>query len=330
MDFHFYIDSYSYSIRFFSIYRLRIHYPYTNISELLALLLGKWIGRISIFIFILYFSFLMVFSLASLIDLVAIVFLPDTPVIAILTWFWIFFIYAATKGIKRIALTASVLAFITMFTGHTVTVLDSGQKKWNNLLPILEFGWSPVFWGTLILVSIWIELLLLLCIPIKHIEQKRFFLIWVIGILLNALMMFSTTTGVITIFGLGQAENFVYPAAEIVRIVSLGFIDRFDVYALILMTFGTYIRCSLYFRIAYEISVSKASSEWGKRAIFTFLAAAGFFGALYLSNDHIRIGRAIDIYTYMVFLFPLPLFLLWISQTKRRKNKGMIHQNEGQ
>lgn len=273
----------------FTIYRLRTHYPNTIISELLLLLLGKWVGKITICVFIFYFSFLMVFSLASIIDLVVIVFLPDTPHIAILTWFWIFFIYAASKGIKRIALTSSVLAFITMITGHTVTLLDTEKKVWNHLLPLLEFGWSPVFWGVLILVSVWVELLLLLCIPINNIHEKRFFLVWVIGILLNALMMFSTTTGVITIFGLGQADNFVYPATEIVRIISLGFIDRFDVYALILMTFGTYIRCSLYFRIAYEMSVSKISSKWGKRAIFSFLAVAAFLSSLYLSKEHFRI-----------------------------------------
>lgn len=136
--------------------------------------------------------------------------------------------------------------------------------------------------------------------------------------------MFSTTTGVITIFGLAQAENFVYPSTEIVRIISLGFIDRFDVYALILMTFGTYIRCSLYFRIAYEMIVSKQSSKWGKRAIFSFLALVAFLGALYLTKEHIRIERTIIVYTYIIILFPTPFLLLWISQIKRRKSKGMI------
>lgn len=308
----------------FAIYRLRIHYPHTEISEILVHLLGKWIGRVFIVILILYFSFLMVLSFAALVDLTFILFLPNTPIIAILAWFWIFFIYAAAKGIKRIALTASVLTIASIFTGHMVTLLDSGQKEWKHLLPILEFGWSPVLWGALILVSIWIELLQLLCIPIKNIHEKRFFLIWVIGILLNALTMFSTTTGVITIFGLDQAENFVYPAAEIVRIISLGFIDRFDVYALILMTFGTYIRCGLYFRIAYEMSVSNTTSKWVKRALFSFFSIVAFFGAFYLTKEHIRVERAIIVYTYMIVLFPIPFLLLLISWRKRRQTKKNV------
>lgn len=231
----------------FSIYRLRLHHPNRNTTEMLFHLLGKFFGIILLVILILYFLFLTILSFASLVDMVYIAFLPETPIVAIILFFLIFFIFAAQKGIKRIALTAGVLSFIAMVTGHTVTLMDSRKKDWTEIFPIFEYGWSPSVWGTMILISIWIELLLLLCIPLKNAREKHTFLIWTIGVLLNALMMFSTTTGTITIFGIGQADNFVYPALEIVRIISLGFIDRFDVYGLILMTFGVYIRCSLFF-----------------------------------------------------------------------------------
>ena len=303
----------------FAIYRLRLNHPKLNISEMLSLLLGKWFGRIVIVLFILYFLFLTILSFSALVDVVFIEFLPETPRIAIIIWFLIFFIYAATKGIKRIALTAGVLAFIGLITGHTVTLMDTPKKDWSELQPLLEFGWSPALWGSLILISIWIELLLLLCVPIKNIHEKRLFLLWIIGILLNALMMNSTTTGVTTIFGLGQADNFTYPAQEIVRIINLGFIDRFDIYGMILMTFGTYIRCSLYFRIAYEISVSQYSSKWMKRILFLIFVVLTFFGTLYLSKEHFRLMEAINIYTYMIVLFPIPFLLLFISRLKKKR-----------
>lgn len=300
----------------FGIYWLRKHYPNSGVSEILTTLLGKWTGSVVKVILIFYFTFLMILSLATLVDLIYIVFLPNTPRWAILGWFWIFFIYAAIKGIKKIALTAGILTFITMITGHTVTLLDSGKKDWNYMLPVLEFGWSPVLLGSLIILSIWMELLLLLCVPIQNIREKRLFLIWVIGILLNILMMLSTTTGVVTIFSIGQAENFVYPATEIVRIISLGIIDRFDIYALVLMTFGTYVRCSLFFRISYDICMYQAKSILLKRITFLLFSLVSFIGALYLANDHFRIDGAIVVYTYMLFLFPFPFLLLWIRRRK--------------
>lgn len=301
------------------IYRIRLNHPDFNISELLHFLIGKWFGGIVILLFVLYFLFLTILSFAALVDMVFIEFLPETPRIALIIWFLLFFIFAGTKGIKRIALTAGVLTIIGMVTGHTVTILDTPKKDWSELLPILEFGWSPALLGALILISIWIELLLLLCLPIKNIYEKRIFLLWIIGILINVLTMASTTTGVITIFGLGQADNFEYPAQEIVRIINLGFIDRFDIYGMILMTFGVYIRCSLYFRIAYEISISQASSKWVKRTLFSGFIVIIFFGTLYLSKEHLRIKEAIIVYIYMIVLFPIPFLILFISQMKKKR-----------
>lgn len=305
-----------------SIYRLRLKYPKENISDMLHNLLGKFFGTMLTVVFIIYFLFLTIFSFALLVDFVYIAFLPETPLLAILVWFLIFFVYVAIKGMKRIALTAGVLSIIAMVSGHTVTLLDTRMKDWSELQPMFEFGWSPILWGSLLLTSIWIELLLLLCVPIQNIREKRMFLLWSIGILLNALMMFSTTTGSITIFGLGQADNFVYPALEPVRIISLGFIDRFDIYGLLLMAVGTYIRCSLYLRIAYDIVESKVSSKWIKRCWFLGLVLLVFLGTYYLSKEHYRLDKTLDIYAYMIVLLPIPFLLLGVSYLKGKTKQS--------
>ncbi|MBO0999656.1 endospore germination permease [Bacillus sp. SD075] len=305
-----------------AIYRLRLKYPKQNISDMLHNLLGKPFGTLIMMVFIIYFLFLTVFSFALLVDFVYIAFLPETPRLAILVWFLIFFVYASIKGIKRIALTAGILAMIALVTGHTITLLDTRMKDWSQLQPIFEFGWSPTLWGALLLVSIWIELLLLLCVPIQNIREKRMFLLWSMGILLNALMMFSTTTGSIAIFGLGQADNFVYPSLESVRIISLGFIDRFDIYGLILMAVGSYIRCSLYFRISYDITVSKVSSKWIRRFWFTGFVLLVFLGTNYLSKEHFRLEKMLNIYAYMVILLPIPFLLLGRSYLKEKTRQS--------
>lgn len=302
------------------IYKLRLKYPDLEASGIASTLLGKWLGNAFNVLFVIYFIFLTILSFASLIDLVYIVYLPETPRLALILWFMIFFIYAAIKGIKRIALTAAVLTFIGVITGHTITLLDTPKKDWGELMPILEFGWSPVFWGTLIIISIWVELLIFLFIPIKNIKEKRMLLIWGVSIIITALTMNSTTTGVITIFGLGQADNFLYPATEIVRIISLGFIDRFDVYAVILMTFGVYIRCSLFFRFSYNLFTKPLNSKWVKRTWGAVLALIVLFGTIYISKEHYRIEEMINFYTYFIVLYPVPFVLLFISWINKRTN----------
>jgi spore germination protein KB len=300
-----------------AIYFIKIKYRKLNVKKIFKAILGEKFGKVFIFILILYFLFITVVSLSSFIDFVYILFLPDTPPIALIIWFLIFIMYGASKRIKGIALTAGVLAFIALTTGNTITILDSPLKDWGNLKPVLEFGWSPVLIGTLIICSIWIELIFLLLLPVKNAKEKGTFLLWSIGILLNALMMLSTTTGVITIFGLGQAENMLYPAQEIVRIINLGFLDRFDVYGMVLNGFGTYIRCCLYFRLTYELCTTEKSSRTYKRSIYIFLAFIIAAFSIYLDVEHFRVENAINIYVYMVVLFPLPFILLLLSLRKK-------------
>ena len=303
----------------YSIYQLRKSYPNLQPKQLLETLLGSLGSKVLRYIFVLYFLFLTILSFATLVDFVYIGFFPETPVPALIICFLIIFIYATLKGYKRIALTAGALTFIALITGHTVTLMDSPKKDWSETLPFFEYGWSPSLWGCFILISIWVELLLLLCIPIE-IKEKRMFLFWTIGILLNALMMFSTTNGAITIFGLGQASNFTYPAQEIVKIINLGFIDRFDIYGMILMLFGVYIRCSLFFRIAYDFSLSENASKWKERISFFLLMLITAVGTNYIAKDHMRVEDMIHIYTFMIVLYPIPFLLLFISWWKRRRN----------
>ncbi|GAB3804784.1 GerAB/ArcD/ProY family transporter [Virgibacillus kimchii] len=295
-----------------SIYFIKVKYKDKNVKEIFTGILGKKLGKTLIFIFICYFLFITIVSFSTFIDFVHILFLPDTPPVVLIIWFLIFLLYGSLKGIKPIALTAGVLAFIAMTTGNTITLLDSQLKEWANLKPIMEFGWSPVLIGTLIIISIWVELIFLLFLPLENSKERGLFLLWSIGILINALMMLSTTTGVITIFGLGQAENMLYPAQEIVRIINLGFLDRFDVYGMILNGFGTYIRCCLYFRLAYELSTTSASKKY-KRFVYTLFTIIVLVFVIYLNVNHLRVENTIIVYVYTIVLFPVPLILLLIN-----------------
>lgn len=310
----------------YAIYKLRLKYPTLYINDLLKELLGKWFGRLMTLLFIIYFLFLTIFSYAMLIDFVKIGFLDTTPYFALMLWFFIFMIYAALKGIKRIALTAGILALIALITGHTLTLMDTPKKDWGELLPILEFGMSPVILGALILLSIWIELIILLFLPIRDIKEKHYFKIWLFAIFIVAFTMNSTTTGVVMIFGLGQATNFQYPAQELVRIVNLAFIDRFDIYGMILMTFGNYIRCSLFLRIAYEMTTHAKPSKWRKRIVFTLFSLIIFICTYLIVIRHFRVEYAIDVYAYMIILYPIPFILLAIATFKQRKETSPSNQ----
>lgn len=302
------------------VYHLRKKYPASNFQQTLYLLVGKFFGTLLLLPLFGYFLFISMLSLASLADMVNISFLPETPTWALAIWAMIFCLLAAKKGVKAISLTAGILSFIAMVTGHSVTLLSLPKKEWMHLKPILEFGWTPSILGAIVLTSIWTELLFLLVVPLNNPKEKHLFLCWCAGILLNGLMMLSTMTGSIMIFGMGLSDTFTYPALETVRILSLGFIDRFDIYGMILMTVGCYIRISFYFRLSYDLAAPYlANKTWLQQACFWSLGMGVLGLAIYVSSNHFRMEKFVIYYCYSIVLFMLPFFLLLIALVKDKK-----------
>lgn len=155
-------------------------------------------------------------------------------------------------------------------------------------------------------------------IPMRFEKGKKLLLFWVIGVILNAIMMLSTTTGTIMVFGAGQTDNMIYPALEVVRLITLGFIDRFDIYGLILMSFGCFIRGSLYLRIAYDLVYPNESKQNNWILLIITVAVGGL--SCYLSRIHLRMEQFTIYYAYSILLLPLPFLLLIISRFRKKKH----------
>lgn len=303
------------------IYRLRLQFAKTDFRSFARSVMGKFAGTLLLMAFSLYFAFLCIMSTVQLVDMVNICFLPETPNLALTCLFLFICLYAAAKGIKALALTSAVLSLFAITIGYTVSIASAPMKDWRNLYPLLEYGWSPVWLGCLVLLSVWMELAFLLVIPLRNAADKSLFRMWGICIAWNMLIMMMTISGVIAVFGLGQASNFLYPALEMVRIISLGFIDRFDTYALVLMSFGCYIRSSLYLRLCCDLIMPLASQK-KQRFLLLAIWAVVLACSLYIANTHIRVRHFSLLDVYGIALFPLLALLLGLSWLKRKRLSG--------
>lgn len=303
------------------LYRLRLKYPKQPIPIALRKVLGNFLAIFTILLLFIYFSFLTSLSIASIVDMVSTIFLPATPVWVLVISFLLLSIYGATKSVKGIALTAGVLFFTVMFTGHSITFINFRERELFDLLPLLEYGWKPVLLGTLLLSNVWIELLFILVIPIKSMREKRIFAVWSLGIIANVMMMLSTISGTIMTFGLGQSESFVYPALEIVRIIDIDFIDRLDVYALILMTFGCFIRGSLFLKLSHEQVKSFLHKDKKWLHVISFIIVAILIGLIsyYMGETRVRLEYFLIIYAYSIIFYPFLFLLLFVARMRKKK-----------
>jgi len=305
-----------------AVYRLRLMFPEPDFMAAFRRETGPWLVVPLRILLAAYLLFLSAYSLASVTDMVHIAFLPDTPLWMLVAWFMLFCFYAIIRGIRSIALVGTLLGIVSLVTGHSVTAMATPRKELSNLLPVLEFGITGPLIGTLVLCSIWVEMLFLLALPVENFGEKRTFPLWIVGVLLNGLMMMSTLTGAVMIFGFGQADEFTYPALETVRIIHLGFIERFDIYGMMLMSFGCYIRTSLYLRLAFQqmLPAKGDSTRWGK-AVLWLLAAGVSVAAYLLSEEHDTMVQTSIAYSWLVFLYPLPFALLLYAYWKQKRRR---------
>lgn len=315
-----------------AVYRLRVRLPGQHSSHIVLKGLKKPVNYILLAVLALYFGFLSAFSIAALADMIHIAFLPETPMSALILWAVLMCWFATWKGTKIIAQTAGVLTVVALITGHTITLLDTPKKDFASILPILEFGWQPPFWGAFILLSIWIELLFLMLVPLAiHQQKKNYFPVWLIGLFANAIMMLSTMTGTIMIFGMGQADNFTYPALETVRILTLGFIDRFDIYGLILMSFGCYIRGSLYLRIAFDLLLTEHSQRTVTgRSLFVGMGAVIAIAAFLIGKDRFTLDQFTIYYSFSIALYPIPFLLLFFAKKQSNRESSTDAEPEAE
>lgn len=304
-----------------AIWRVKLQVQTAPFKQWMKEQFGPMISHSLVIVIGLYLFFLSCSSIAFLSDFIKINFYPDTPLIALIIFFYSGCLYAILKGTNIILRTAIILGISSLITGTSVTFMSTPMKDFRHLLPILEYGIKPVFWGTWLVLSMWTELLFLLIIPIKSEDHNKIFKLWFANIGLQTLMMITPIIGVITIFGLGFATSLTYPSEETLRNIHLYIVDRFDVYGLLLMTLGSYVRTILYFRLGWELLFPSKKDQqmvWTWKHLWMLLTFSSFgVIAWYLAKDHARIEQTITLYTMCGILSLLPI-LIWLMSWGKR------------
>lgn len=293
-------------------------------------LFGKVGGSILNSIWFLYFFFQAILTTAAVTDFFQAGFYQETPMWFLALCFIPVVAYGLIKGIHVITWTAAIYTFIIMISGHAISFLLSDEREWGNLLPMFEYGITPSLAGTVLLCAVWSEFFALAVIQFKKKKSKGMLLVLVISALSNSIMSLSVAAGGPSVFGLEQVDNMTYPILSSVRMVSLGFIDRFDVYGLSLMTWGCFIRVAFYFHVASECLPKKLKKTHRTKMIITGSLLL-YIIALIMFMNKLQFSTVIRYYVYGIFLWILPFLYLFRARfisgkTKRNEQKPLKAQ----
>jgi len=313
----------------FILYRLHRLHPDQSLVQILSSAFGKIIGKTLTSGWIAYLLFMLVTSFYALFDFIQIYFLPETPRWVLGVSFYIIVFYALFLGVESITRFCEPLLLLIFISGSSIGIATLNRKDYDLLFPIFEQGFSQLWQGMFLTIALFGELSILLMIGLKkdYKKSRSFLFTNMVIIFLVTLMFLGTTTSSLAIFGVEFASNLTYPAQSIVRLVSFGFIERFDIYGIAVMVVGSIVRVSI-----FQWGLRKSVQQWmglekGNWVIYLLITCFIFYGAMKLIDTHTNFMLFFSRFYVWTAVISVGLpVLAWIVL----EAKGWIHLKSGQ
>ncbi|WP_246096073.1 GerAB/ArcD/ProY family transporter [Paenibacillus sinopodophylli] len=304
-------------------------YPEQNLIQFCQTILGKWMGKLVIIIYLVQWYTILPIVLRQFTDVIHIMILPSTPKAAVMIIMLALIIYATySGGIVSIARCSEVLGPIVILMVILTLLASINNVDLKNLLPIFaDSGISGIFNGSLPLASYLghsIEYLMLasfLYKPRKGAPYAYWAVITTTFFTLIAMVMTAATIGP------NLASEMWYPFFEMSRKISLfGFIENSDPLMIVIWVASVFIKLTIYLFISsYGTAQLLKVKNW--RTLIWFIAPVllifAFFpknvaeaGPHYLTNYWIP-------FVLPVNMIGLPLLLLVIGKMKQRKKMAI-------
>ncbi|OEH86775.1 hypothetical protein BHU72_00435 [Desulfuribacillus stibiiarsenatis] len=215
-------------IQLWIVVKLYKMFPTLKIGQIIDHVLGKYLGKIGNFIFVLFFYILAIYWCAYVTNLADVI-LPETPR-PVIKWSFLFVcFYALYKGPASI-LRSSGFIFISLVGSYFFLVVflvpefDFAQFK-----PILYYGWTPILVGTIVPSVLFFESIMLLqFLPMVRANQ------WTVRIpffahVFAGLLLLVTACLLVMVFGPIEAEKIQFTVFTLVRAISLGdYVERLE------------------------------------------------------------------------------------------------------
>lgn len=217
-----------------------------TLVEKLGQWFGSWVGGVLAIPLILYFFILSLVTLYGFSIFISSIFLPDHPRWVITVTFAMAMTYMVHKGVEVIARVSEWIIVYNIVSGSLVSLALHRVKHYDKLLPILQNGPGPLLPVIVLVLSVFGEMIVMLMVNVhpekdSGTNRKAYLMLFAACFFIFP----STTAGPVAIFGEDQAKLLSFPVESTVRLISVGFIERFDIYGLTIMTVSALLRLAL-------------------------------------------------------------------------------------
>ncbi|WP_245855740.1 GerAB/ArcD/ProY family transporter [Paenibacillus rigui] len=302
---------------------VRLH-PDQTFIQFSQTIMGKWLGRIIIIVYLVQWYTIIPIVLRQFSDLLRILLLHQTPTIAIILVMVLLVVYVTySGGIDGIGRCSEILGPLIIMMVLFVLVASVSNIHLKNLRPFyVDSGAKAIFKGALPSASyLGHAVEFVMVSPFLHTPRKGgAYVVW--GVIIAWIWVVLSMTMVILTVGVNLASKMWYPFFEMTKKISIfGFIENLDAIAVIIWISSVFIKLSIYMFVAsYGTAQFLQVKNW--RMMIWFIAPVVLVFALFPHNISEATGNYLNNYwvplVLPVNMIGLPLLLLIVGKIRQR------------
>ncbi|MFB5195777.1 spore gernimation protein KB [Bacillus sp. AFS073361] len=316
-------------IVFFIYYRLYMYFPDLPLTSYLQKIVGKWLGRIIGFLYIIYFIYIASRVLRDFGELLTTTIYNSTPLFVINTLMIITIIYGLHKGFEVIARVGEIFFGVVYFAAilGMLLIVFSGLIHLGNLKPILENGWKPII-KTLLRETIVFPfgemVVFTMLLPFLN-EKSKAKIVCIGGMILAGINITITSIVNITVLGVSLYYRSTFPLLTTIGKIQIAdFIERLDVLFMLYLIIGGFFKISIFYYAAVAGAADIFQIKNQRKLGFPIGLIVLFSSITIASNFAEFIKEGVDIVTLYLswpFQIIIPSILLIIAFFRDRKKR---------
>ncbi|KOP70824.1 spore gernimation protein KB [Bacillus sp. FJAT-21351] len=310
-------------------HKLYRYYPDLLPTEYIQKILGKVMGTVLAFVYILYFMYDASRVLRDFGEMLLTFAYPDTPLFIANALLILVIIYTIRQGIEVIARSGELL-FIFMYilaVAGFILIVCSGLIDVTHLKPVLEEGLLPVlkvvFTQTLYFPFTEVIVFTMLLPYLNNPKKAKVTMLCATG--LSGINLAITMLINISVLGVNLTARSQFPLLSTVQSIQVAdFLERLDVFFMLAMVIGIFFKVSVLFYAVVIGTANLFKIKSPSRLSYPLGIVILFLSITIASNvqEHLHEGLKVVMFVLHIPLFAIiPLLLLLVAFLKNRKKQ---------
>lgn len=301
-------------------------FPGRDLFEMLHILLGKFMGKLVMLLYIWYAFHLGALVIRNFGEFINTVAMPETPFLIPMLFIGVLSIWAVKAGIEVIGRSTIFLMPIIMVVTIIIQLLAIPEYKFHFLKPVLSNGWGPVLKGAFSAFSFpFGETVLFTGIFYSLRKRNSAYKVYLGAALFSGGLLVFVTIRNIVVLGANMVVRLYFPSYVAASRVNIGdFIQRIEVTVAIIFVTAAFVKISICLLAACN-GIGKLFGLQNYRSVVMPVGLLMVYLA-YFIYDSISEMQLWAFKIYPIYALPFQVILpvlIWITaEIKTRKRKA--------